>query len=80
MISFAQKIKPETVDIAEKKTKDKNIWLVNCLDANGIPSHFYIKCKDYILKKLIKDSDKAGCNPLQYGDIISAGFGHKEKD
>jgi hypothetical protein len=60
--------------LVAKKSGDN--YLVNAFDADGLPCHFTIKCPDYMLAKMLKESKRAGCSAYDFGEIISSGFGH----
>jgi hypothetical protein len=77
MTRFTEKIQAQSQSM-QAKAKEHDIWLINCLDANGQPCHFTIRSKDYLIKKMLKDSQKPGCNPADYGTILESHFGHVE--
>lgn len=59
-----------------KFVKSEKGYLVNAFDADGLPCHFEIKCRDYMLAKMLKESGKGGCSALDFGEVIKSGFGH----
>lgn len=75
MNNFIENISNQN-SFVKKVNKATEPYLVNAYDADGLPCHFYIKCPDYMLAKMLKDSNKTGCSAYDFGEIISSGFGH----
>jgi hypothetical protein len=81
--SFSEKFKKHPNDINSEGIKNSGIknfsnkgYLVNAFDADGLPCHFTIKCPDYMLAKMLKESKRNGCSAHDFGEITSSGFGH----
>jgi hypothetical protein len=85
--SFAERFKKPEKGIKSNALKNNGIesfsnkitekgFLVNAYDASGLPCHFYIKCPDYMLAKMLKESNRDGCSAHDFGEISSSGFGH----